>query len=690
MRESEESTNRNDNALAPPATSGVTSQLNSLAVESLRGATGPAGVDTASPPPTIKQAAERSPELRLLYETAPIGLAFLTPDCRYVQINRHLTEICGISIEDHIGRSVRETVPQVAAQVEQIVQLILSKGEPIIGIEVNGQRPDGTNAERFWRTNWHPLRGPEGTIVGINVVAEEITDAKRAEAALAASEARYRALVRASSSLVWTTAADGQIVDMPEWRAFTGQTVDEVRGWGWLNALHPDDRGRTQLVWQAAVNTRSIYETEYRIRRWDGEYVWHQARGVAVFEHDGNIREWVGICVDIEDRKQVAQRQIEAEKALRDLNETLEQRVEVEARERARIWNVSQDLLVVADTEGRFLNVNPAWTATLGWSETDLVGNTSDWLLHPDDREKTRAESSRLGEGLRTLRFENRLRHKGGSYCRLSWTAVPDRGLIYAVARDITELKNAEEQLRTSRRELAEVSRQTTMGAMTASIAHEMNQPLGAIVANANAGMRWLNRAEPKLDEAQASLGRIVRDGLRASEVIASIRSMFRKDRGEKSAVSVNDLVDDVLALAHGELENRRVSLQNEMLHALPQVMADRVQLQQVFLNLITNAVDAMSSVTDRERVLTIKSRTDESDRVLITLEDSGTGIDPGDMDRIFDAFFTTKSDGMGMGLSICRSIIESHGGRLSAAPGHPHGSAFHVVLPTVAARDDS
>jgi PAS domain S-box-containing protein len=632
---------------------------------------------------------EQPPELQLLYDTAPIGLAFLTPDCRYVQINRHLTEICGISIEDHIGRSVRETVPKVAGQVEKIVELILSKGKAITGIEVNGQRSDGSNAERFWLTNWHPLRGPEGTIVGINVVAQEITEGKRADAALAASEARYRALVRASSSLVWTTAADGQIVDMPEWRALTGQTVDEVRGWGWLNALHPDDRGRTQVVWQAAVDTRSIYETEYRIRRWDGEYVWHQARGVAVLEDDGSIREWVGICVDIEDRKRATQQQIEAEKALRDLNETLEQRVEAEARERARIWNVSQDLLVVADSEGRFLNVNPAWTATLGWSEADLVGKTSDWLLHPDDREKTRAETARLGEGRRTLRFENRLRHKGGSYCRLSWTAVPDRGLTYAVARDITELKIAEEQLRVSRRKLATVSRQTTMGAMTASIAHEMNQPLGSIVSNANAGLRWLKGAEPDLDEARASLGRIVKDGFRASEVIASIRSLFGKDRGEKGTVSVNDLVGDVLALVHGELENRRVSLRNEMLDALPEVMADRVQLQQVFLNLITNAVDAMSSITDRERVLTIRSRIVESDRVQITLEDSGTGIDPSDMDRIFDAFFTTKSDGMGMGLSICRSIIESHGGRLSAESRHPHGSAFQVVLPTVAPRGE-
>jgi PAS domain S-box-containing protein len=508
---------------------------------------------------------------------------------------------------------------------------------------------------------------------------------ERRDTALAESEARYRALVRASSSLVWTSAADGQIVDMPEWRALSGQTVDEVQGWGWLNALHPDDRGRTQLVWQAAVDSRSIYETEYRIRRWDGQYVWHQARGVAVFEDDGSIREWVGICVDIEDRKRATQQQIEAEKALRALNDTLEQRVEAQARERARIWHVSQDMLVVADTEGRFLNVNPAWTAALGWSESDLVGNTSGWLLHPDDQEKTHAELAQLAERHRTLRFESRLRHKSGSYRWLSWTAVPDRGLVYAVARDITEIRIAEEQLRAARRELAAVSRQTMMGAMTASIAHEIKQPLAAIMANAYAGSQWLNRAELEIDAVREILKQIGNDANRANEVIAGIRSMFGKDRHEKSAVSVTDLVSKVLALVHGELQSHQVSLRNEMLHDLPQVMAERVQLQQVFVNLIMNAVDAMSAVTDRERILTIKSKMYESHHVQIMLEDTGTGIDPSHMERIFDAFFTTKSDGMGMGLSICRSIIESHGGRLSASPGHPHGSAFEVVLPSVA-----
>jgi C4-dicarboxylate-specific signal transduction histidine kinase len=204
-------------------------------------------------------------------------------------------------------------------------------------------------------------------------------------------------------------------------------------------------------------------------------------------------------------------------------------------------------------------------------------------------------------------------------------------------------------------------------------------------MTNAYASSQLLNRAEPEIDAVREILKQIGNEANRANEVIGGIRSMFRKDCHEKSAVSVTDLVSKVLALVHGELQSHQVSLRNEMLHDLPQVMAERVPLQQVFVNLIINAVDAMSAVTDRERILTIKSKMYEPHHVQIMLEDTGTGIDPNHMERIFDAFFTTKSDGMGMGLSICRSIIESHGGRLSASPGRPHGSAFEVVLPSVA-----
>jgi PAS domain S-box-containing protein len=616
------------------------------------------------------------PELRLIYDTAPIGLAFLSPDCRYLQINQRLTEICGISVADHIGRSVRETVPQVADQVEKIVQLILSKGQPITGVEVNGQRPDGTNAERFWLTSWHPLRGPEGAIVGINVVAEEITERKRAEAALAVSEARFHELADNVSQFAWTADQSGWIYWYNKrWYDYTGTTLEEMQGWGWRNVHHPDHVDRVVQRIRRCFESGTPWEDTFPLRGRDGSYRWFLSRALPIRNGAGEVIRWFGTNTDVSE-------QIVAEKALRDLNDTLEQRVEAEARERARIWNVSQDLLVVADAEGKYLTVNPAWAATLGWSEADLVGNTSEWLLHPDDRGKTRAELTRLAEGRRTLRFENRLRHKRGTFRWLSWTAVPDRGLIYAVARDVTELKDAEAALQISQRELARVSRQTTMGAMTASIAHEINQPLSAIVLNGNAALRFLSRPEPDLEQVRAALLPIVEDGHRASQVIASIRAMFVKDRGERIELDLNDLVRQVLTIARGELEAHLVSLQIDLSDTLPHILGDRVPLQQVFLNLIMNALEAMAAVPNRPRVLSVSSELHGTYHVLIQMKDSGAGIDPDDMSRIFDAFFTTKSNGMGMGLAICRSILEAHGGRLSVSPAIPHGSIFHVVLP--------
>jgi signal transduction histidine kinase len=257
--------------------------------------------------------------------------------------------------------------------------------------------------------------------------------------------------------------------------------------------------------------------------------------------------------------------------------------------------------------------------------------------------------------------------------------------LTYDVAalRAAQERRRVEDALRAARVELARVMQTTALGEMAASIAHEINQPLGAIVANGNAGLRWLASATPVVDEARAALKRIVNDGHRVSEVIGGIRSMFKKDSQATVPLDVNELVCEVLALVRSEVENQRVSVRTELFNQLPQVPANRVQLQQVMANLIINAVDAMDTVTNRARVLRVKTEIHEFNHLLITVEDSGMGIDQKNIGRIFDPFFTTKSHGMGMGLSICRSIIENHGGRLTASPAQPHGSIFQVLLPT-------
>lgn len=220
---------------------------------------------------------------------------------------------------------------------------------------------------------------------------------------------------------------------------------------------------------------------------------------------------------------------------------------------------------------------------------------------------------------------------------------------------------------------------------VSASIAHEVNQPLSAMINNAGAGLRWLDRAPPDLDEAKAAFKQIVVDGHRAGAVIGSIRAMFKKNVSTRTFLDINELIGEALGLVRGELQTHRVSVQAEPDERLPRVKGDRVQLQQVLLNLITNAIESMAA-SDGARVLGLYSEVQSSSGVMVSVKDTGTGVDPKDIDRIFNPLFTTKSHGMGMGLSICRSIIEAHEGRLWVAPNTPHGTVFHFILPTDAA----
>jgi signal transduction histidine kinase len=266
---------------------------------------------------------------------------------------------------------------------------------------------------------------------------------------------------------------------------------------------------------------------------------------------------------------------------------------------------------------------------------------------------------------------------------RINYTSRDEIGRLAGAFDDMmSELAAARERDLAKQAELARDTRLTMMGQMAASIAHEINQPLAAIVTGSSAGLRWLGRATPDLDEVRATLQRINDDGHRASDVIASVRAMFKKEGQGRVAINVNDLIREVLVLVNGDLRKRKISVRTELAERLPPILADHVQLQQVILNLVTNAADAMAPVTDRARLLQIRSTLDGPDGVNIVVQDSGTGIDADARERMFDAFFTTKSNGMGLGLSICRSIVEAHGGRLWASPATPHGSMLQLMLP--------
>ncbi len=242
---------------------------------------------------------------------------------------------------------------------------------------------------------------------------------------------------------------------------------------------------------------------------------------------------------------------------------------------------------------------------------------------------------------------------------------------------DVTERQRAEEE----RQALAHANRVTTMGQLTASIAHEINQPIAAVVSNAQAALRWLDMKPPNPQEVRESLGRIVKDGRRASEVIKRIRALVSKAPPRKEQLGINDVIREAVALTHSELRRNGISLRTQLTDGLPLVPGDRVQLQQVLVNLIVNAIEALS-VGDGMRELTIVSDEAPSNYVFVEVQDTGPGLDAADLDRLFQSFYTTKPDGMGMGLAISRSIVEAHGGRLSAAPNEPRGAILRFTLP--------
>lgn len=338
----------------------------------------------------------------------------------------------------------------------------------------------------------------------------------------------------------------------------------------------------------------------------------------------------------------------------------------------------------------RYDGTNRTFQNMVGYTAEELRQITPLDISVPGERELNAVYFKELQNGERNhYEMIKQLRRKDR---KLIWThlyvfAVRDSRsgdkLPFGIVFDITDRKQAQDSLEEARAELVRVARVNQMGAMTGSIAHEISQPLSSMVTAANAALSWLTRANPDIEEAKTLLQGIVHDGQRASDIIKSIRTLFKADVETRSAVDLNELVREVLALARSELRNSLIEVRTDLDETLPTLTADPVQLQQVIFNLITNAIDAMDPVTDRDRILRIRSERREGQWIVISIADSGTGIASENIDRIFKSFFTTKTDGMGMGLAICQSIVESHGGRLTASPAYPHGAVFNVTLPT-------
>src|SRR5262249_32685536 len=477
---------------------------------------------------------------------------------------------------------------------------------------------------------------------------------------------QYQLLVDNIPAVVWSKGPDGSADFLNQYfQEYTGISTEEARGWGWMNAFHPDDRAMDE--WRAALAAGEPFEKEARLRGSDGQYRWFALRAVPLRDQRGNIVKWYGTTIDIDDRKQAETRVRQAERELRLAIDTIP----------ALVWTTLPD--------GSLDFINQRW-AEIGLCLRDLQGSEWAAVIHPAE---IAGVIDKWNAAVATGQpYENveRVRRADGEYRWFLSRAAPLRdasGKIvkwYGTDIDIEDWRRAEEALRKVQAELAHVTRPTPWGDFTASTVHEVNQPLAAIGANGNACLRWLGRDVPQLDEARGAVEHMISDGNRAAEVIRRVRALAKKTDAPKVPLPINGVIEEVILLLQPEVLSHRAVLRLELASELPLVLADRIQLQQVIINLVMNGMEAMAPVTDRPRELKILSQR-EADQVLVAVQDSGVGIDPEHVDRLFNSFFTTKLSGMGMGLSICRSIIEAHGGKLWASCNAGAGATFQFTL---------
>jgi PAS domain S-box-containing protein len=488
-------------------------------------------------------------------------------------------------------------------------------------------------------------------------------------ATLQSSEDRLRLVIDTIPAHVWSTRPDGSVDFINRrWLESTGQAMGDALGWDWGSVVHPDDLARYVDEWHAALAAGKPMESEARLRRADGKYRWWLIRNVPLRDEVGNIVKWYGTAIDIEDRKR-------AEEALRQSEEQWRD-----------VFENNPTMYFMVDAAGKVIAVNPFGAEQLGYNVDELVGQPVLGVFYESDREAAQRNVALCLEQIgRAKSWEARKVRKDGTVIRARETAkaVPRANgpIVLIACEDITEHKRAEEALRQAQADLEQVNRVTTMGELTASLAHEVNQPIAAAVTNANTCMRWLAADTPNLKEARAAAMRIVKDGKRAGEIISRIRLLFKKGTPERESVDVSEVIEEMIVLLRSEAMRYSISVRTELAEDLPQVLGDRVQLQQVLMNLIMNSIDAMKDV-DGMRDLIIKSERGEDEQLLISVSDTGVGLPPQQADQIFNAFFTTKPNGTGMGLRISRSIVESHGGRLWAADNSPRGASFYLTLP--------
>jgi PAS domain S-box-containing protein len=585
-------------------------------------------------------------------------------DHRYIYVNEAKCKLTGHPREAILGKTDYAFSPPEKEQVDIFVrkdEVVFETGEENINEEAL------TGADGILRTvlttkTLYVDDAGRRRVVGI---IRDITQQKRAEEALKRSQAAYLAEAQKLShtgSFGWNVSNGALFWSEETFRIFeyepeTKPTVEIV-----LNRVHPDDVAFVRQVIDRASSEKQDFDIEHRLLMPDGSVKYVQVVAHASSDTSGGT-EFIGAVMDVTAAK-------EAKNKIQMIIDTVP----------ALIWTAKPDgtLDFVSQRLLHYQGLTREEKLERGWGAQ----------IHPDEIDQVRGKwRVAVAEG-KPFEAEIRLRRFDGEYRWFLYRAVPLRDRSgrslgwYGNNLDIHDGKQAAEALRQAQADLARVSRLTTMGELTASLAHEVNQPIGAAVTNAESCLSWLACDPPNLEEARIAATNIVNNGIRAAEIITRIRRLFKKDISQRELVDVNEVIREIVVLLRSEAMRYSILIHTELAEDLPAVMGDCVQLQQVVMNLISNSIDAMKDV-DGTRKLDITSRRTEEEQVVVSVRDTGVGLPALQSDQIFNAFFTTKVHGTGLGLSISRSIIEAHGGRLWAADNFPRGASFHLTLPT-------